>query len=35
MLKAFKEMIEKEPTITINDIDLALYHHIVNGKIQE
>jgi hypothetical protein len=28
-------MIEKEPTITINDIDLALYHHIVNGKIQE
>jgi hypothetical protein len=36
MLTAFKEMIKKEENnINMEDISLALYHHIVNNKIAD
>ena len=34
MLKSFKEMVKKED-ITMSDINLAIYHHIINEKIKE
>lgn len=35
MLGAFKDMVKDDESISISDIDLALYHHITNGKIPE
>jgi hypothetical protein len=35
MLKAFKDMIMEDKSIGIEDIDLALYHHITNKKIED
>ena len=35
MLWAFKDMIVEDKNISIEDIDLALYHHITNQKIKE
>jgi hypothetical protein len=35
MLEAFKEMILEEKEASFEDANLAIYHHIINEKIQD